>query len=116
MGSGKICEIEVGFDRFRALLIIEACEAAGVEARLRQMDENGLTPGLIALQQHRIMIHCEDELIAQSIVDQSIMSEPESRAWTGSPSMNRKLLAWGLVGVVLVPVTVNLLRIVQWLL
>jgi len=103
MAVDEICEIEVGYDRFRAHLIIEACDAAGVTVRLRQMDENGLTPGFAALQPHRILVKRMDVPIALEIVGQSLMTEPESRAWTNSPGPERKLLAWSFIAVLLVP-------------
>jgi hypothetical protein len=50
-----IVPIDVGFDRFHAHLLLEACRAEGCSVELLTMDDNGQAPGLPALLPHRLL-------------------------------------------------------------
>lgn len=56
-----LVSIDVGFDRFQAHLLAEACRAEGCSVELLTMDDNGQVPGLPALLPHRLLVH-ESEL------------------------------------------------------
>ncbi|MEQ8839472.1 MAG: hypothetical protein RIB98_00690 [Acidimicrobiales bacterium] len=50
-----LVEFEVGYDRFTAQAILAECEADGRRVELLTMDNDGHSPGGLALQPHRLI-------------------------------------------------------------
>ncbi len=87
--GGRIVEVELGFDRFEATTIVEACRAEGLEVELLQMDRNGVAPGFVALAPHRLLAREIDLEMVTRIVDRSFpQSEHELHA-EGDASVRR---------------------------
>lgn len=66
----ELVELEVGYDRIRASMVIARCEAEDIPIRLLTMDEHGLAPGIAALAEHRILIRVDDRVRVEEIVQQ----------------------------------------------
>lgn len=64
----QLVEIQVGFDRTAASMIVARCEAEGIPVRLLTMDDNGLTPGFSALVEHRLLVRAEDRELVSAII------------------------------------------------
>ena len=58
--SGELLSIPVGYDRAQVFVVVAALRSDGVRVEMLQMDEQGLAPGIAALQQHRLLIRAED--------------------------------------------------------
>lgn len=52
--------VDAGPDRFRALLLAEACRAEGVEVGLLAGDDDGSFPWWGVVQHHRLLVHSSD--------------------------------------------------------
>jgi len=70
-GSGFV-EVQLGFDRFEATMIAEACRAEGFDVQLRLMDASGTVPGRVALAPHRLLARESDLEMVTRIVNRSI--------------------------------------------
>ena len=53
--------VPVGYDRTAATLLAAHCKAAGITAQLLTMDDNGQEPGILALTEHRLLVHRADQ-------------------------------------------------------
>ena len=67
----ELVEVPVGYDRTAAGMIVARCEAEGIPVRLLTMDDNGLSPGIAALAEHRILIRLADRDRVQTILHRS---------------------------------------------
>lgn len=66
--QADLVEFEVGYDRFAAQAIAAECEARGRRVELLAMDNAGQSPGLLALQQHRIIAEADDADAVSEII------------------------------------------------
>lgn len=66
-----LVELPVGYDRTAASMIVARCEAEGIPVRLLTMDDNGLSPGIAALAEHRVIVRLADRDRVQTIVHRS---------------------------------------------
>ena len=58
--------VRVGFDRFRAELLVEACIAAGLEVKLLAADDSGFTVD----QPHRLLVRSNEFEKVLAIIQQ----------------------------------------------
>ena len=58
--------VRVGFDRFRAELLVEACIAAGLEVKLFAADDSGFTVD----QPHRLLVRSDEFEKVLAIIQQ----------------------------------------------
>jgi hypothetical protein len=63
--------VDVGPDRFNALLITEACRADGLEVELLTADDSGVDLWWGVVQHHRLLIHSEDKQAVTRIVERT---------------------------------------------
>lgn len=70
--GGRFVEVQLGFDRFEAATIAEACRADGFDVELLLMDANGTAPGRVALAPHRLLAREADLEMVTRIVNRSI--------------------------------------------
>lgn len=70
-----VVEIDVGFDRFHAQLLVEACRAEGCTVELLTMDDSGQAPGLPALVPHKLLVFQQDLEVVRAVLRRS--------EWTG---------------------------------
>lgn len=66
----ELVEVAVGYDRLAASMVVARCEAEGIPVRLLTMDDNGLSPGIAALAEHRVLIRRTDRDRVRAIVRQ----------------------------------------------
>jgi len=71
-GRSRFVEVQLGFDRFEATMIAEACRAEGFDVQLRLMDASGAVPGRVALTPHRLMAREADLEMVTRIIARSI--------------------------------------------
>lgn len=70
--ASSVVALELGFDRFEALTVTQACRAAGYAVELLHMDQNGVEPGFIALGPHRLLVRTTDVDGVTAIIARSI--------------------------------------------
>jgi hypothetical protein len=68
---GKLTYVPVGTDRFRAQLIAEACQAAGLEVELLTADDSGTFTMYGEIQPHRLLVRSQDLERVQMLVGES---------------------------------------------
>jgi len=67
--SGRVTDVEVGFDRFEAAMILESCRAEGLQVEFLQMDRNLLGPGHV--EPHRLLVLEADLEAVMQIINRS---------------------------------------------
>jgi hypothetical protein len=66
--SPKLVELTVGYDRTAASMVVARCGAEDIPIKLLTMDDNGLSPGIAALAEHRVLIREVDRERVESII------------------------------------------------
>ena len=56
----EIVTLRLGFDRFDAHLVTEACRAEGLTVELLTMDDHGSLPGNLAVIRHRLLARSDE--------------------------------------------------------
>jgi len=108
--SGELTHLELGFDRFEAATIRDACRAAGFDVELLEMDRNGLAPGFVALVPHRLLVRAADLEDIQQIVNRSFPQPgfgASSSSYVPRRSFRRmatKLVAIAILATILIPI------------
>ena len=89
--SADLVDLEVGYDQFVAQAIAAECEAHGYAVRLLTMDNAGQSPGLLALQPHRILGLVDDAEAIRQIIHGWI---PEDAGEPAHPRRRRHPIVW----------------------
>jgi hypothetical protein len=75
LSDADLTEFTLGFDRFEANAIVAECEHAGLRVEALMMDDTGHSPGLAALQPHRLLVRNEEAAAAAEIVQRWIPTD-----------------------------------------
>ncbi len=67
----EIVTLRLGFDRFDAHLVTEACRAEGLTVELLTMDDNGHSLGMMAVIRHRLLVRSDELEAVQRILARS---------------------------------------------
>lgn len=67
----EIVRLELGFDRFEAQIIQEACRAQELTVEVLFMDEGGNAPGRTALEPHLLLVRTDEVEQARQIIARS---------------------------------------------
>ncbi len=72
-----IVELELGTDNFQAEIIVAALRAEGLEVQLISFHATAGHPGIAPSlgQQHRVLVHREDQEVAQEIITDALTAE-----------------------------------------
>ena len=71
-GGDEIVTIELGFDRFEAHLLAEACRAEGCTVELLTMDDLGQAPGRLAGMPHRLLVWRSELRTVEAVIARSL--------------------------------------------
>lgn len=86
--------VELGFDRFSALVAAEACRAEGYDVEFVQMDANGVHPGAAPLVPHHLLVRRADLNPITEIVGRSFpLIEQDAESLERPPTSGRKRAA-----------------------
>ena len=103
--EADLVEFEVGYDRFAAQAIAAECEARGRRVELLTMDNAGQSPGLLALQPHRIIAEAADADAVGEIVDRWTSDHaPDDQPFPG----RRRPVAWVAAATLLTVIVLSL--------
>jgi len=69
--GSRFVEVQLGFDRFEATIVTEACRAEGFDVQPLLMDSSGAVPGRVALVPHRMLAREADLEAVTRIVNRS---------------------------------------------
>ncbi len=98
--GGSVVAVELGFDRFTAETIVEACRAEGFDVEFLQMDESGIAPGVVALAPHRLLAREVDLDEVMQIVNRSFpQTEHDLEFASSMPRRRSRLVMMRLVAV-----------------
>jgi hypothetical protein len=89
--SDHVTDLEVGYDRFVAQAIAAECDANGLAVQLLTMDNAGQSPGILALQPHRVLSRVDDAEAVQQIIRGWIPDDVDQSA---PPRQRRHPLVW----------------------
>lgn len=67
-GTDDVVSVDVGFDRFHAELLAEACRQEGCVVELLTMDDSGTSPGLPAGMPHRLLVRRSEREKVQAVL------------------------------------------------
>ncbi len=56
----EIVTLRLGFDRFNAHIVTEACRDEGLTVELLTMDDQGSLPGNLAVLRHRLLVRADE--------------------------------------------------------
>jgi hypothetical protein len=66
--ADKLVYVPVGSDRFRALVVAQACRAAGIRVQLLTSDDSGVRPHFSLMQDHRLLVAKDDVPRVEEII------------------------------------------------
>lgn len=101
-----LVDLEVGYDRFVAQAIATECENRGYAVRLLTMDNAGQSPGLLALQPHRILGLVDDAEAIRQIIRGWV---PDDAGEPTPPRRRRHPVVWIAAALILAIVALGLL-------
>lgn len=104
--SADLVALEVGYDQLVAQAIAAECEAHGYAVQLLSMDNAGQSPGLLALQPHRILGLVDDAEAIRQIIHGWI---PEDAGEPAHPRRRRHPVVWVAAALILAIVALGLL-------
>lgn len=111
--QADLVEFEVGYDRFAAQAIAAECEARGRRVELLTMDNAGQSPGLLALQPHRIIAEAADaDAVGEIIGRWTSDHAPDDQPLPGRRSTGTWVVAAALLTVIVLSLAAGLLDLV----